>query len=417
MKILYLADDFPPTSFGGGGVVAYNLAKEIARRGHSVFIITTAQNRAEEKKDIFHGLTVYRVYSKYPYPYFLKSYISLYNPFTIPKIKKIIKEIRPDIAHCHHIHSHISYHSFKIAKKSGVKVFLTAHDVMLVSYGKAYFKENETNFKISVKKQIKIARKGYNPLRNIIIKHYLKYVDKIFTVSEALRQVLLDNGIKNMEAVHNGIDVSVWGAEDIAIKEFKQKFNLENKKIIFWGGGRLSGAKGSAQILTALKIIKENYKFSDVVLVIAGDKGYFTDRIEEIAKKLNVWESVVLTGKLDFKEMQTAFFASDVSVAPSVCFDSFPTVNLEAMAAGKPVVATCFGGSKELVKDGETGYIINPNNEELLAQKIYDLLQNPEKARDFGGKGFERVKKLFSIEAQADKTLQHYNYFLNLKNK
>lgn len=408
MKILYLADDFPPISFGGGGVVAYNLAKEMARRGNEIFVITTVQNREQEKKEIFNGLTVYRIYSNYPHPYFLKSYISLYNPFTIPKIKKIAREIKPDIVHSHHIHSHISYHSFKVAKKLGAKVFLTAHDVMLASYGKAYFKENETDFKISVKEQIKIARKGYNPFRNIIIKQYLKYVDKIFTVSDAVGRVLSDNGILKTETIHNGIDVSVWRAEDYEIRELKHKFNLEGKKIIFWGGGRLSGAKGSAQILKALKIIKENYKAANAILVIAGDKGYFTDRIEEIAKKSNVWKSVILIGKLNSEEMRAAFFACDASVTPSICFDSFPTVNLEAMAAKKPVVATVFGGSRELVLDGETGYIVNPNNEELLAQKIFDLLQNPEKAREFGEKGFERVKNFFSIETQADKTLKWY---------
>jgi len=411
MRILYLADDFPPTSYGGGGIVAYNLAKEMARRGNEVFVITTVQKRGEEKKEIFDGLVIYRIYSNYPHPYFLKSYISLYNPFTIPKIKKIIKELKPNIIHAHHIHSHISYYSFKIAKKSGAKVFLTAHDTMLVSYGKAYFKENETNFKISVRYQIKIAKKGYNPFRNVVIKHYLKYVDKIFTVSDALGRVLSDNGILKTETIHNGIDFFKWQAvyNENKIKEFKNRFNLERKKIIFWGGGRLSGAKGSEQILKALKIIKENYRIIDAILVIAGDKGYFTDRIEEIAKKLNMRENIVLTGKLNLEEMQTAFFASNLSVTPSVCFDSFPTVNLEAMAAGKPVVATCFGGSRELVKDNETGFIVNSNNEELMAEKIYDLLQNPEKARDFGEKGFERVKNLFSIGSQAEKTLYWYN--------
>lgn len=411
MRILYLADDFPPMSYGGGGVVAYNLAKEMARRGNEVFVITTVQKSDEEKKEIFDGLTVYRIYSKYPYPYFLKSYISLCNPFTIPKIKKIAREIKPDIIHCHHIHSHISYYSFKVAKKLGARVYLTAHDVMLVSYGKSYFSENVKNYKIGLKEQIKAVGKiyNYNPFRNIIIKHYLKYVDKIFTVSDALKQVLSDNGVKNMETVHNGIDVSVWREDSGEINDFKLRFNLENKKIIFWGGGRLSGAKGSAQILKAIKIIKENYGNKDAVLVIAGSKGYYTDKIEDMVKSLKIEDSIVLTGELNFEEMRTAFFACSVSVAPSICFDSFPTVNLEAMAAKKSVVATCFGGSRELVKDNETGYIVNPNNENLLAEKIYDLLKNPEKARAFGENGFERVKNLFSIETQADKTLYWYN--------
>lgn len=413
MKILYLADDFPPTSYGGGGVVAYNLAKEMARRGNEVFVLTTVQKREEEKKEILDGLIVYRIYSNYPYPYFLKSYISLYNPLTISKIKKIAREIKPDIVHSHHIHSHISYYSFKVVKKIGAKVYLTAHDTMLVSYGKSYFSENDENYKISLKEQIKAAGKiyNYNPFRNIIIRHYLKYVDKIFTVSDAVKRVLCDNGIINTETIYNGIDVFKWRASynENKIKEFKYKYNLEGKKIIFWGGGRLSGAKGSTQILKAIKIIKENYKNINAVLVIAGNKGYYTDKIEKMTADFKIDKFVILTGKLNFEEMQTAFFACDLSVTPSICFDSFPTVNLEAMVAKKPVVATCFGGSKELIKDNETGYIINPNNEELMAEKIFDLLQNQDKAKLFGEKGLKRIKNFFSIEMQTDKTLEWYN--------
>jgi len=140
MKIVYFADDFPPFSLGGGGVVAYNLAEEMIKKGHRVFVITSVKERSLAKKEYFEGLTVYRLYSHYPSPFLLKSYVSLFNPLVVFKIKKILKELKPDVAHFHHIHSHISYYVFKLAKKSGAKVFLTAHDVMLVSYGKAFIK-------------------------------------------------------------------------------------------------------------------------------------------------------------------------------------------------------------------------------------------------------------------------------------
>ena len=83
------------------------------------------------------------------------------------------------------------------------------------------------------------------------------------------------------------------------------------------------------------------------------------------------------------------------------------------MAAGRPVIGTCFGGTPEVVADNETGYIVNPYNEEELIRKVIELLQDPEKAAAFGGAGRERVEKLFSIEDQVEKTLFWYNKFIS----
>ena len=85
---------------------------------------------------------------------------------------------------------------------------------------------------------------------------------------------------------------------------------------------------------------------------------------------------------------------------------------LEAMACKKPVIATSFGGSREMVLDGETGYIVNPFDTENMAGKIADLLRNPEKALTFGEAGYERVKNEFNLE----KTTNNYlDWFKNLK--
>jgi len=78
------------------------------------------------------------------------------------------------------------------------------------------------------------------------------------------------------------------------------------------------------------------------------------------------------------------------------------------MACRKPVIATYFGGSREAVKDGETGYIVNPFNIEELAEKIIYLLKNPEIAEKFGEAGYERVKEKFSLEKMMQNYLRWY---------
>jgi spore coat protein SA len=84
-------------------------------------------------------------------------------------------------------------------------------------------------------------------------------------------------------------------------------------------------------------------------------------------------------------------------------------MNMEAMAAGKPVVATCFGGSREIVLDGETGYIVNPFNVEMMADRIVSLLLDNKKCKQMGESGYHRVTEHFTIKHSAQKYLDLFS--------
>lgn len=405
MKIIYLTDEFPPESFGGAGIVAYDFVKTVAKKGHEVFVVTTTRNRSLEEESVFEGLKVFRFYSRYPI--FLRHYISVCNPFLIFKIKKILREVKPDVVHAHNIHSRISYHSLKLAKKTGCKVFLTAHDTMLVSYDKNYFPCGEKNFKITAWQNIKIAGKRYNPFRNFAIKKYLRYADKIFAISELLRVFLAQNGIDSV-VLHNGVNVEDWiNPAPEKIMDFRKKYGIEGKKIILFGG-RFSGAKGGRQILRAFSWVVKNCPVENVVLLVVGRKDQYAEKMAALAKELAVNDKVLFTGWLDREEIKKAFFASDVCATPSIYFDPFNLFNIEAMAAGKPVVGTCFGGTSEIVVDGQTGYIANPLDYEEFGKKICDILSDKNKADIFGKNGRKRVEEFFSLEKQAEKLISWY---------
>ena len=111
--------------------------------------------------------------------------------------------------------------------------------------------------------------------------------------------------------------------------------------------------------------------------------------------------------------MKQAYNASSIVLVPSVYLDPFPRTVLEAMAIGKPIVGTCYGGAPEAIVDGVTGYVVNPFNVKEMAEKILDLLRTPEKARGFGQAGYERVKAQFNINDKITKTLSHYHDLLN----
>jgi len=384
MKILILQDDFPPQTFGGAGRSTFDLAKGLQGAGHQVFVITACPKKADEGSVDYQGLKVFRIYTNFHKRW--RAYLSLYNPQTVKKVKEIIVEMNPDIIHANNIHSYLSYYCFKIAKKLKKPVFFTARDVMTFNYDKLATKKylEKFDYRTNWWDHLKQAKKGYNPLRNILIKNYLKYVDKIFAVSHALKDALSQNGIKNVEVNYTGIDVDDWSISSEKVEEFKKKHNLQGKKVIFFGG-RISGLKGITQINQAVNAIKK--ELPEIVLLTAGEKGI---------------------GWLGGDELKAAYACADVVVVPSVCFDSFPRSNLEAMASRKPVIATKYGGSPEIVVDGVTGYIVNPLNVDELVAKLSDLLKNPKKAKEFGERGYQRVKEQFSLEKQIKEILKYY---------
>ncbi len=134
MKILILSDGFPPDHIGGAEVIAFNLANSFKELGNHVYIITTVCDKSKAGEFNYQGLKVFRIYANYNERW--RVYLSLYNPQTVSRVKKIIKQIRPDVVHAHNIHKYISYYSLRMAKKYSKAVFLTAHDVMLFHYGK-----------------------------------------------------------------------------------------------------------------------------------------------------------------------------------------------------------------------------------------------------------------------------------------
>jgi glycosyltransferase involved in cell wall biosynthesis len=243
----------------------------------------------------------------------------------------------------------------------------------------------------------------------------LKYVNKIFSVSNTLKELLEINNIKNVETIYNGINVSDWEIDPKSVEAFKKKYNIQNKKIILFGG-RLSGAKGGDELLEAVSLIKKD--INNIALIVIGKTNTFyvrqyVEKMKNLIKKFGIEENVIFTGWLDGDELRAAYHSMDVFLLPSIWFETFGMGNLEAMVCKKPVISTYFGGPEEVVGTSpQTGYLVNPNNVELMAKKILDLLRNPEKAKNFGEAGYSRAKEHFSLDKQAEETLRWYRKYV-----
>ena len=412
MKIVILSDDFPPAALGGAGMVAFMQARELAHRGHQVSVITTTQDKNNERVFFDEGMSIHVIYSNI-HPR-LKAYLSLYNPKVLKKVKSIIEEINPDVVHAHNIHEELSYHSLSIAHRYSKKVFVTLHDATTVNNGKLFPKiiinsENKKTFdyRVTALHQLRYFGLRYNPLAKFITKYYLFKADRVFVVSRALEEALAQNGLKGFQVMHNGIDEESFRVSSEKITTFKNKYNLDGKKVLFFSG-RISRAKGIDACISLLKEVSKT--FPETCLLIAGRENDYVRAILDKEDFSKIKYKVIFTGWLSREEVACAYHSSDLIPVLSLYLDPFPTTNLEAMAVKKPIIGTCFGGTPEVVRDGKNGFVIDPNNSKEVFEQAMTIFKNPELAERFGLAGFKLIQKEFSLQKKIDELEKIYAY-------
>jgi glycosyltransferase involved in cell wall biosynthesis len=414
MKVLILSDPFPPHALGGAGTATYALCRGLSRAGAEVAVISVHQQRGQGVIRDDLEFPVYRIYSRYPLRWV--AYLSLYNPFTLPHVARLLDELRPDVVHAHNVHIHLSYAALRLAAQRDSPVIFTSHDVMPFAFQKFVEFINPqargvpTAFDYRLRPGVNLRRQRlrYNPLRNPAIRYVLwRYVDVLITPSRALQEAHRANRVlaRRMEVIPYGIDVADFEIDLARVAAFRAERGLTGERLILFAG-RLSGYKGGEQALRALQKVAERVK--NVRLLVLARPGGYTSRMADLADALGIGERIHFAGWLSGEELHVAYNAADVVITPSVCFDTFPMVNLEAMAAARPVVGTCFGGTPEAVLDGETGYIVNPYDVDMLTERLTRLMTDEQLARRMGMAGLERVRAHFSMDGVATCTLDLY---------
>ena len=393
MHILVLSDNFMPLS--NAERVAYLMTKDYLNSGHEVSVITINSNlsNGEVKKMNYEGMTIYQIGSSYHR--YLIAYLSLYNPWAVNAIRKILNDNEFDFAHLHNIHTHISYSVISLIRNRNIKQIMTAHDYMSIDYGKFTQGIDSNDLSESPKIHAKLNpfktfwnyKKSYNPFRNIVIKFFLNKLHKIITVSQAQDFLLRENGINNTFTINNGILKYDNIIGDNEIKFFKEKYHInEGEKIILWAG-RLSDAKGAKQVLEVLNRLS-NADYNVRLLVVGGDI-FKNDKLEKY---------IISPGWLSSEDMRIAYEISHITLVPSIYPDPFPTVVLESMQSGTPVIATCFGGAKEAIVNGKTGFVVNPFNIDYFYNRITEILDNDELSGDMAKESKKRFDNLFTID-------------------
>jgi len=119
-------------------------------------------------------------------------------------------------------------------------------------------------------------------------------------------------------------------------------------------------------------------------------------------------ESVKFVGRVDREELVGYYQRSEICVIPSVVFENFPYTCLEAMACGKPVVASDCGGIREMIEDGVNGLLVPPGDVVALSEALIRLLTDRSLSLEMGRRARERVERLYSRKAVVGKILEVY---------
>jgi glycosyltransferase involved in cell wall biosynthesis len=410
MRILFLNDLWDPR-IGSSIRQMYQEGARLRELGHDTALATCTQDPREAGESVVEGMRVFRIHSDYNLRF--RAFVSLDNKQVRAPLRAILESYRPDVVHSHIVHTHLSYAALTAARASGAGVVFTAHDVMTFCYQKlTCFHGGEEHggtlrdYSAYWQKCIPCQRLRYNPWRNAAIRKVLaRDVHRFTVVSDELGRVIRANRIRVDRTIHNAIAPRPRMPSASEVDAFRARFDLAGKRVVAIGG-RLHEQKGVGQLLKMLSLLARD--FPDLRLIVMGKRDVYEREFAAQARALGVAERVVATGWLDGDELQAAYAAIDVMVTPSICFDTFGMVNLEAMEHGKPVVATVFGGSPEVVRDGETGWLANPFDVEEFAGRVRSLLADPEARRRMGDAGRARLAEHFTIERLTREFLEEY---------
>ncbi|MDI6807540.1 MAG: glycosyltransferase family 4 protein [Candidatus Eisenbacteria bacterium] len=240
-----------------------------------------------------------------------------------------------------------------------------------------------------------VARKGLPLIRDRLTYRicYQHFVDAIIVPSKSLKRELsqipwLDKNIINV--VPNGVDASKYlpGLDRSLLAEFRLLPDSPSVGVV----ARLSGQKGHLAFLQAAKKVRE--KLPDAVFFVVGD-GKERGALEERARVLSLEKNVIFAGHR--RDMTKVYAALDVVVLPSL-YEGMPNAVLEAMSCGRAVVATRTGGTEEVVQDGISGFMVNREDHTAIAERVIQLLSEPELREKMGNAGRRLVLEKFTVE-------------------
>jgi N-acetyl-alpha-D-glucosaminyl L-malate synthase BshA len=346
-------------TFGGSGVLATELGKALAEKGHEIHFITYQQ---PVRLSGFHTNIFYHEVRVPTYPLFD------FPPYELALASTMVDVILNhdlDLIHAHYAipHASAAYTAKQIVKgKIGrsVPVITTLHgtDITLVGRDKTY--EPVVTFSINES-------------------------DAITAVSENLKQETLKHFDikKEIQVIHNFVDLKRFNKKPLAA--FKKVIAPHDEKIII----HASNFRKIKRIEDVMEIFRRIHTATPAKLLMVGD-GPERPIAEDLARQFGIEADIRFLGKQE--QMEDILAVSDLFLLPSE-YESFGLVALEAMAASTVVISSNAGGLCEINIDGKTGYTANVGDVETMSNKAIELLKDEAKLKAFKHNALEQAKR------------------------
>lgn len=234
-----------------------------------------------------------------------------------------------------------------------------------------------------------------DPEKRLYYKFLSVLASKIIAVSKAVGKRFEGIALKpdKLVVIYNAVDLTEFSPQ-LAEKKLKEEFETEEDWTLVGTVGQLLPRKGQDIFLKAAVQVSKLSPKVKFIIVGDGNEAY-RKKLDELGKDLAINEKVIFTGSRE--DIPQIMSSLDIFVLPSTYLEGFSRVILEAMASGKPVIATEVGGNSEAVEDGTTGILVPPEDHNRLAEAILELVKNENKRRQMGTAGRRRAEKLFSV--------------------
>ena len=232
-----------------------------------------------------------------------------------------------------------------------------------------------------------------------VLKLLLRRLHGRIAVSEPARECVNRYHPNDYHLIPNGIDFDRFSKGTSPIAEF----NDGKLNILFVG--RLEERKGVSYLLEAYEQVKREYPNSRLIIAGPGNANDRHDYEQGITRK--GIKDVIFVGYVPQDELPRYYHTADIFCSPATGRESFGIVLLEAMASGKPVIASQIAGYSQLVTSGEEGLLVPPKDEVALAKAIGSLLDNQSLRQEMGAKGKQKAGK-YGWENVAQQTMDYY---------
>lgn len=405
MKILHIYDEHVRVFPGEGSVpyIVYNIAKYTAARGCDVTVLERRWKGLDYEEEI-EGIKFKRIdlhfcssiSLKEPPQKLIKSPIGLLR-FILDRTEFVLKALRYlkkndfDVIHVHF--PFVAIILVAMSGKLGEKMI----------YGEQIGDEEK---RLKLSSNAPLLFKIFSPDL-----YLMKRVKKVVILNERRRSRIISAGKIEPEkalVILTGVDTSKF-TPGINIGNIKEKYGLTDKITILFASIFIP-RKGVEYLVKAANIIVNQFNYKNVLFVLAGILDVEEEYVEMVRKLIEEYklkENVKIVGYIPQEDLKKLYVASDVYVLTSL-EDGGPTSLLEPLACGKPLVGTNVGGIAPLIRDSWNGFLVEPANEEQLAERIKYLIDHPEKWEEMGKNSRRLAEDEFDWRKIAEKYLEVY---------